>query len=409
MLRSIKLSGVVLFAILLLGCSGGNGVKEVKRLAFDSQQRQLSANCNDFSFNLLNTVAEGDQSANIIVSPLSASMLLGMVMNGADGNTLAQMRLTLGFGDEFSTETVNDYYRQLIDALPALDRTNKVMIANSMWVQDGFDLLASFTDVNHDYFYAKTDNVDFHNPKTADKINKWASDNTKGLIKEVVKADEIADMMAVLANALYFKGIWDEQFEKTDTRNKDFTTAAGQTGKVPTMHLTKELFYTDTEEGQLLQMDYKEHQYCMDIYLPAKGVDLRESLRGLTSEVWGQWLENMREYEVSVALPKFECRYNSEFNKPLQQMGITDAFSAFANFSRMSSTPLYLSLVKQFCYMKVDEEGTEAAAVTWAGVEKCSAPPPLEHRDFIADHPFAVFIREKQFGTILFTAIVGNP
>ena len=397
-------------AAILAGCNPGNGVTEPKSLRLSPQQEQMLQVSNDFSFNLLRHVSAQEQAANIVLSPLSASMMLGMVMNGSDGETLRQLQTSLGFGADYSIEDINEYYHQLLDALPALDKTNKVRIANALWAQEGFPFYESFMKVNKEWFSACVENVDFSNSGTVDQINNWASKSTNGLIKKVVSEQDLrSDLVMILANALYFKGIWEEKFSKSDTYKREFTTAGGQTTEVDMMHQTEDFRYADVEDGQLLEMNYKEGQYCMDILLPAKDKSLRQVVAGLTAQKWNSWLGNMRNYEVHVAFPKIEAKYNAELTKALQETGIKDAFNPLtADFSKMSDKPLYLSVVKQFCYMKVDEEGTEAAAVTVGMMNKATAAME-EYREFIVDRPYLMVIREKRFGTILFVATVGNP
>ena len=208
---------ILALAAVLCACNNnGNGVKEPVVLRLNQQQQQMLQVTNDFSFDLLREVAAMEEKQNIVLSPLSASMLLGMVMNGADGETLQQMQTALGFDEDYPILDINEYYNQLIEALPALDKTNTVKIANSIWAQQEFPIYDSFKNVNKEYFYAQVDNVDFRNPdKVVQQINKWAARNTNNLIKEVIKKDDINPLTAmILANALYFKGIWEEKFNE---------------------------------------------------------------------------------------------------------------------------------------------------------------------------------------------------
>ena len=406
LIKTIFASAVIL---LMMACNN-NGVINPKVLRLNQQQEEMLQVSNDFSFNLLREVAAIEEKENIVLSPLSASIMLGMVMNGADGETLKQMKQALGFKD-YPIEDINDYYNQLIDALPELDKTNKLKIANSIWVQQEFPIYDSFKNINKEYFYAKVDNVDFQSSgKVVQQINRWAAQNTNNLIKEVIKENEITDQtIMILANALYFKGIWKEKFTKSDTQKRDFRLANGKTVAVDMMQQTEEFRYADVEGGKLLEMDYKEGKYCMDILLPKEGITLKQMISKLNAEQWNQWMGNMRTYEVDVRIPKIEVKYDTNLTDPLKSTGMDLAFNPMAaDFSKMSEIGLYLRLVKQFCYMKVDEEGTEAAAVTWGVMDKATAAP-FEPKTFYADRPYLMVIREKQYGTILFTAAIGNP
>ena len=402
---------ILALAAVLCACNNnGNEVKEPVVLRLNQQQQQMLQVTNDFSFDLLREVKAKENKANIVLSPLSASFALGMVMNGADGNTLKEMQTALGFNEEYAIEDINEYYRKLISNLPYLDKTNTLKIANSIWAQNGFPFYDSFIKTNKEWFSSKVENVDFTNKKTADKINRWAADNTNNLIKEVVSADEIADAVMVLANALYFKGIWKEKFNKDNTRPFDFTTARGNTIQTPMMQQTHSFKYAETEEGQLLEMDYKEEKYTMDILLPAKEQSLDKLTASMTSEKWQEWMEKMQYCQVRVRLPKLETRYEVELKEALKATGIVDAFTPAADFSKMSEQDLFINRVKQLCYLKIDEEGTEAAAVTVVGM-KNSAVEYEEPKiyDFFVDRPYLMVIREKNYGTILFTAAIGDP
>ena len=379
----------------------------VKVLQLTPQQQEMLTVSNNFTFNLLREVRSIEEKENIVLSPLSASMMLGMVMNGADGETLNQLKTSLGFSDAYSMEEINEYYKQLIEALPALDKTNKVKIANSIWAQNNFPFHNAFINANRDWFSAKAENVDFGDTNTADIINRWAANNTNNLIDKVVSSDELRDAIMVLANALYFKGVWELKFDKDATRPHDFTTSAGAVIKADMMSNSDNFKYAELEGGQILEMDYKEGKYCMDILLPSKEQNLDKMIASLTAEQWNGWLNKLKNTDVLVRLPKLETKYDTELNEALIGSGIVDVFNpAQANLSKMSPQSLYLSLVKQFCYLKVDEEGTEAAAVTIGIVERSSAMLPSE---FYVDRPYLMIIREKKYGTILFTAAIGNP
>ena len=177
------------------------------------------------------------------------------------------------------------------------------------------------------------------------------------------------------------------------------------------MQQTDGFRYADVEGGKLLEMDYKEGKYCMDILLPHEDNTIAAMVSMLDAEQWNQWLQSMETYEVNVRLPKVEVKYDASLKDPLINTGMELAFNPFAaDFSKMSEQELFISVVKQFCYIKVDEEGTEAAAVTWAGIDvPTSISEPMRPKEFFAERPYLMVIREKQYGTILFTAIIGNP
>ena len=403
----------------------GNGVTRPVVLKLSSRQEQLLQQSNEFTLNLLQQVYANEKKyENVIISPLSASMALSMLMNGADGNTLKQVKDALGFGD-WSEEDINEFNHLLLTALPRLDTCTQTELANSLWFQEGFPVKEGFTELNKQYFMAQVENVDFTNPATADLINAWAANHTHDLIKEVVDAETIYNCVALLANALYFKGVWNDKFEKDSTRNEDFTSSKNVKQVVDMMHKQGEMKYAflKKQNAQLLELDYLGGAYCMDLLLPGKD-DIPGLLKTIDAEEmtgWEEtyWPEHKQVYngdtsiwrslnEVKLQMPKFTLRYKRELNEDLKMLGMTDMFDGnAANFSRMSDVPTYVSLVKQDTYMSVDEAGTEAAAVTVIAYEKAIAPENMPK--MYLNRPFVLFIREKQYGTILFAAVIGNP
>ena len=253
------------------------------------------------------------------------------------------------------------------------------------------------------------DNVySFTDQATLDMINKWAAEHTNNLIKEVITPDMVTPQtVMIFANALYFKGMWDKHFDKRLTHKANFYTADQRTVSVDMMSMSESLLYASADDAQMLELDYKEGKYCMDILLPNNDIPMSDFLAELTADKWQNYISALKEMsELQVYMPKFHFSYKRNLNNDLQQIGIINAFDKDnADFSKLSPLPTYLSFLYQYCYVAVDEESTEAAAVTIGGMEANSIPDNL----FRADHPFIFVIREKQYGTILFTGIVGNP
>lgn len=411
----------------------GNGNDVAVELRLTAQQQQMLEKSNDFSLNLLRQVyASETEHENVIISPLSASMALSMLANGADGETLNQVKDALGFG-EWSDEDVNEFNKLMMNALPRLDTCTRMTLANSLWLQTGFPVKDDFVNINKLSFNAEVQNVDFTDPATADLINKWAADHTNDLIKKVVSADMIAECVTLLANALYFKGVWADKFDKELTQEMDFTSSKKVVQRVDMMCKQGDMKYRylSDKKAQLLELDYLGGAYCMDILLPAEDTDIPTLLSKISAdemhtwedkywpeiETWVYDIDKEEEVamtvrsleEVKVQMPKFTLRYERELNDDLKALGMKDMFSAsVANFSRLSKIPTYVSLVKQNTFMSVDEAGTEAAAVTVIGVSGISEIEP-KIPEMYMNRPFVLFIREKQFGTILFGGVIGNP
>ena len=380
-----------------------------KQLKMSASEQEMVQECNDFSFNLLAQAANSENQENIILSPLSASMLLGMLMNGADGETLAQIRQVTGFEDAAPIEEINAYYRQLIDVLPALDTETTVRLANGIWVREDFPVIPEFIQACKQSFDAEAKNVPtFVDDKVLNEINRFAAQHTNNLIKQVIDPSMVDDnTVMALVNALYFKAKWQDKFKKSETRPQVFTTLSGKQIQTDMLHRTGDMRYGEDKDYQLLELPYKGGKYCADIILPAKDIDVRRWVEDLDTKRWQQMLNGTSYPEVELALPKFALKYNRQLNDDLSALGMTDAFGAKADFSSLSKRETYVDLIHQYTFMQVDEEGTEAAAVTIGVVGEKAAD--FSQKRFIADRPFVLLVREKDYGTILFAAIIGHP
>lgn len=401
--------GAMLF--LLTACEQGTEVtKTTKGLHFSAAEKELVQHCNDFSFNLLAQVAQNETQENVVLSPLSASMLLGMLMNGADGETLAQMQAVTGFKSKASIESINAYYRQLIDVLPKLDSCTTLGLANGIWARQKFPVYPAFTNACKQSFDAQAKNVPtFVDDEVIAEINRFAADHTNNRIKEILKREMVDEhTVMILMNALYFKALWETQFNKDHTSSREFTTLSGTQIKTDMMHRSGTMSYVEGSDYQLLELPYKGGKYCVDLVLPAKGADIKAWLKTLNGDKWKSMLAGQASEKVVLFLPKFCLNYDRLLNEDLQALGIIDAFSdAKANFSLLSSETVFVSFIKQKTFLQVDEEGTEAAAVTIGGIETTAAPSNTKY--FHADRPFLFVIRERDYGTILFTALICHP
>jgi len=367
-----------------------------------SEKVMMNANT-DFAFRFFNQVCRTEiKKPNVFISPLSASLALSMTANGANGNTLAEMQSVLGFSpSSFSLDEMNKYNQTLTAALLDLDNTAQIGIANSIWVRQGFKVYDSFVKLNQNYYDAEVSNLDFTSSTAKDVINQWCADKTNQRIKDVI--EEIpADIKLYLINALYFKGTWTSKFDKSTTGSESFTNADGSKSMVPIMNQTGAFNYLQNDYFSMAEFPYGNGAFSMVVLLPAEGKTLDESLSGLTSEHWKKWNTEMNGAELKVKFPKFELKYDKDLKEDMEELGMKKAFNVDeADFSKMSAVDLYIGLLQQFTYIKVDEAGTEAAAVTVVGMLETSAGPSSSI-DFHINRPFAFMIKEKSTGAILF-------
>ncbi len=372
----------------------------------DALPRPLSAGevkvvaaANDFSFSLFRQLNSAQKDANVFTSPLSASMALGMTANGAANATLDQMRSALAFGTATEAE-VNGSYLSLITMLRALDPTVDVRIANSVWYRSGFPVNQGFIDASKASFDAQVTALDFANPSAVGTINGWVSNATVGKIPTII--DRIGnEQIMFLINAIYFKGQWRDKFDPDATRDGTFRGVAGnQAARL--MHRYDKIRYASTAEFDAVDLPYGNSAFTMTVALPKSGASVETLASSLQGGAWSTAVGQFRETQVDLQLPRFKLEWERTLNEDLKALGMRDAFIPDgADFTRMSprGRELYITVVKQKTFVEVNEEGTEAAAVTNVGIGVTSAPVPV---NFHVDRPFVFVIRERLSGTVLF-------
>jgi serine protease inhibitor len=359
---------------------------------------------NGFAFDLLREVSAAAPDSNVFLSPLSASIALGMTMNGAAGSTLDAMRGTLGFGD-LPLQDINVSYRNLMALLLGLDRTIETGIANSIWYRQGEVFQDVFLRDVRDYFGARVEALDFGDPRSPDVINAWVEAQTRSRIPRIVESIRGDDIM-FLINAVYFKAPWAHRFDPANTRDAAFHLADGSTAHVRLMNRSGPLTQVQHERATIVELPYGGGAYGMIIVLPNHGTSVASLVRDLDGATWSSWMAALGDpTDGHIALPRFRLEYEATLNRPLEGLGMGIAFSGAADFSRMQPDGgLFISRVKQKTFLDVDEEGTEAAAVTKVVMGRTSAPGAV-----VVDRPFILAIREQHSGTIVFMGAVMDP
>ena len=379
-----------------------------KSLELSTRSAEFARTGNTFSMEFLSRI-DADAEKDYIISPLSMQFLLGMLLDGARGTTADEICSVLGYG-EGQTDAVNEYCLSMLKQLPALDKQTKLSIANAIFVDDGWPLLKSYKDAVGQYYRAEVENLDFMNgPASLRRINGWCSDNTNGLVPKVL--DEVdPNMLAYLLNAIYFKSQWKEKFPKGATSDEKFTFTDGSTGKVRMMKLAwKSFAYAENDVFQAVRLPYGNGAYSMTVLLPRSGHKTSEIPAYLKKNGVDSFIRGMFHCDVDLWLPKFETKYHIKLNDILSAMGMPSAFDdKSADFKAMSDYALCLSFVQQDAVIKVDEEGTEAAAVSAAGMMKATSVGPGERVVFHADHPFIYLITENSTGAVLFAGRYGS-
>ncbi|WP_420615122.1 serpin family protein [Candidatus Palauibacter sp.] len=396
-----------LLLLTLVGCGESftgpsDGVDEITELprALSAAEIELIAASNRFAFGLL---AQANRPGdNLFLSPLSASMALGMTMNGASGETWNQMRDALGFGS-LAEEEINASYKSLLELLVGLDPSVETAIGNSVWTRQGFPVHAEFLDAVREAFGAEVAELDFANPSASTQINEWVRTATRGRIEDIVPKVIPSAVVMYLINAIYFKGSWTLQFDPSDTRAETFHLDDGSTRTVPLMNLRSDFPYQENDRFQAVDLPYGGRAFSMTVLLPHHGVSVDDLAASLDAGEWEDIAAGFRDRDLQVSLPRFRMAYERTLNDDLHALGMVDAFSPAADFSRLSPAGVWISEVKQKSWVDVNEEGTEAAAATVVTVVESAG---IELR---ADRPFLFFIRERLSGTILFAGKLATP
>ena len=336
-----------------------------------------------------------------IISPLSMQFLLGMILDGAQGETADEICAVLGYG-KGEAEAVNEYCLSMLEQLPLLDKKTTLSIASAIFADKGWPIKEAYKSTVGKYYKAEVSNLDFSDGAASLKeINGWCSRHTNGLVPKIL--DEVdSRMLAYLLNAMYFKSQWQEKFPKSATAQEPFTRRDGTKIQVPMMKQVKKFGYRADLVFRSVRMPYGNGAFNMTVFLPQEGHTLADVIDRLQAIGWSG-SDPMKSYEVDLWLPRFETKYHIKLNDILSEMGMPGSFDPLkANFKAMSDYALCLSFVQQDAVIKVDEEGSEAAVVSSAGMLKETAAPPSEYVVFHADHPFLYMITEAGTGAVLF-------
>lgn len=406
--------------VMAAGCSSSSDEETPKpvidpeepptTLELTRAEQEMVGSSNDFAFNLFREARDGVRSQ--ILSPISITYALGMLNNGAAGETQQEINKVLGFS-ETGADGINQFCYKMMQRALTLDEKTKVLIADNIYMNKGYELKPAFKETVKTFYDADAETRDFFDGKTRDVINQWASDHTEGMIKEVLKEDEFQpDFVSYLLNAIYFKGTWQYQFDKNMTQDEGFLHP-GLTKEelvIPMMHQTAELDYLETDNFQALRLPYGNGAWNMTVLLPTvnihevdTGEDINKVLKSLNTASWQKIQQQMAPMKVDVHLPRLESDTDIDLIPIMRKLGMTKAFTSAAEFPNFCNTATFIGLMKQVAKIKLDEEGTEAAAVTVIGMDKSMAgPSEPDYATFYANHPFLYVISEKTTGAIFF-------
>lgn len=376
-------------------------------LELNATEKEMAAQQGDFastlSFGLYRQL--GGKTDNWLVSPFSLQCALGMLSNGAAEDTRDEILHTLGLS-QYSQEEVNAYFKKLIEGLHTVNSAITVKTANSVWGNAGVPLKEDFQKTNIENYAATVSQLDFSDPSAVDKINAWCNQTTEGLIPAIL--DEVNPTATVyLLNSLYFKARWESEFSPEKTQEGNFTTSSGKVIKAHFMQAKRMAAYVKNEWFTSTSLSYQNDSYAMRLILPQPEISIDQVLQALSESDGNLW-KNVVLADINLKIPRFTLENKMDLIPVLQTLGMNKAFTNEADFSSMSDVATYISLVQQATRLKVDEEGSEGAAVTVIEGDLMS-PLPEEKVDFFLDRPFLFQIIESSTGTVLFMGQVGSP
>jgi serpin B len=371
-----------------------------------SMSRTVTAD-NAFGFRLLAETRKSKPGGNVFQSPVGLALALAAVANGADGQTWKEMSHTLG-AEGLPLSEFNAGYRALLDHLNAIDPRIKLEIATSIWTGGNSQIKPAFLSRCQEFYRAQAMPLEFGSPAAVRAINDWVGQNTHGAIPTILDSPLPGNTRLIVLNAIYFKAAWELAFDKKLTRDQPFTLRDGGTDSLPRMTLKEKIGYLETSNFQAVVLPYTTRQASLFVFLPKESVD--KFMPTLTPQNWEQWTRQFAVREGTLELPRFKLENTFQLNRELETMGMTRAFNIRAEFGGISAEPLQISEVEQKTFIELNEEGTEAAAVSGIRMRPTIAirqtAPPFT---MIVDHPFYIAIRENATGAILFHGTIENP
>lgn len=411
MKRVFILAAFAAISLLGLSCSEIDGPVSAddliprKDIVLTKAQTEFVKANNSFALDLFRQVAQADKGQSLLISPLSVTIDFGMVNNGAVGQTQREIYETLGY-KEGSVEGLNDFCQTMMEQSAAVDPSTTLEIANASVINKMYPgLKDSFTKTVKSVYDAEVIYKDFSKDDIRKLVNDWCDRKTHGMIPELLKKPVSPGEYAHFLNAVYFKGIWSSQFKKDDTKKETFTCDDGSKTTVRMMHQKNRFSYGAIPDlCTAVSLPYGNQAYSMTLLLPLEGKTLSDLVEDLNAETWGS--RRLYGADVDVKIPSFESEYFVSLSEILQKMGIRQAFGVGGSpdFSAMTTAPVFISDVLHKAKIKVDESGSEAAAVTDIVMEYGSSgtpytPPTYE---FHADRPFLYIITEVSTEAIYF-------
>jgi serpin B len=373
-----------------------------------ANEKLVTANTK-LTFKLFSEILKKQHSENIFISPASLAIALNIVYNGAGGETQEAIAKTLELQGT-NLQEINQANADLKASLKNPDPKVQLSIANSLWTKESIPFKPEFLQIIQNFYQAEVKNLNFSNPTAPSMINNWVNQSTNGKINKIVDVIEPKTVFLML-NAIYFKGNWTESFPTEATQLHPFTLLDGTQKQHPMMrHQNSASFpYYENELFQAVSLPYGDGRMSMYIFLPNQGVSLKTFYEKLNAENWQQWMNQFNNSDnsgggVLISLPRFKLEYAIDLKDTLKALGMEIAFTKEANFSGMTPSSIWIDKIQHKTFVEVNEEGTEAAAVTNVASGVRSGPIEMN-----VNRPFFLAIRDNQTGNILFVGSIVEP
>lgn len=421
-----KFISLLVFTTLFAACSSDDnapGAPEIKEIPLNETEKEMAEVSPNFAVDLLLAVdATIENNEKFVVSPLSASMALSMAMNGAQGETYDQMAQALSFGD-YSLDEINSYNNKLLTGLAALENQAQISIANSLWLNEGFHTLAPYNNTVAKYYGATSETLELSSDYARNRINEWCKSNTNGLIPNFLEENLSSDCRLAIIDALHFKCPWLQKFDKKKTKKDKFYAYDGTEQEVEFMDIDEYVTPYMIKQGhgyQLYSLYFgKNKAFCMDFIVTYEKNELsvEECLNSLDNGnlayIYNDESYKKERQNVCFRIPKFKIDFKEDLKDALHSMGIEDAFTSEADFSKMAEINpdeyLYINRVQQANVFSIDEAGGEGASVTDVEIEVGTMNGQFNGKRYcIINRPFLFFVRENKTNTILFAGKVSK-
>lgn len=380
-----------------LVASREDGLMDDNYLILSDAQRDIIENNNAFALNLFSQMKSFDSK---VVSPMSVSYLMGMLANGADGQTRQEIMKAIGC-EKVSLKDLNEFYQMMITRANHFDKATAINIADYIALNRQYQLKDGFASTMQNYYKAGVESLDFSKASTLKRINRWCSDHTDGMIPKIIEQVD-ADAVSYIMNAIYFNGTWTDKFDTRQTKLENFQGYTRDIKKTQMMHRNGKYQYMDNADFAAVNLPYGNGSYSMTVILPNRGKSIDEVMAGLDAKKVSELGRSMDECVVDLKLPRFTISQETSLNDIISKLGAPTMFTSGADFSNFASGNLSISKMLQKAKIEVSEEGTKASAVTMAMVEMTALRPEPRKVEFHANRPFIYMITEHSTGAILF-------